>query len=83
MPDDAVLSPADIARLAGVDLESLRKRLERLREHDHNAFIENENRTRKQPQYLYKASVVRPIVKDMKKKQASSETSSKRPSRKK
>lgn len=76
VPDEALLSPATMAKVFGVDCQALRKRLERLRKKDHNCFIENEDRKATEAQYLYKVGAARPIIAQLK---ASSSTASKRP----
>ncbi len=83
LDDESTLSPKNLAEIFDVPLEALRKRLERLRRKDHNCFIEIADRTSREPQFHYYLGKVRHVIEDMKGKAASSETSSKRPAKKK
>ena len=76
-----LLSAAALARRFGVPGEPLRKRLERLRQRDHTCFVETDNPGSREAKYLYKVGRVRDVVLAVRK--ASSETSSKRPTKKK
>lgn len=61
-----VLGPSEIARREGLDPGPLRKRLERRRKQDHNCYVEVENRTGREPQYLYRIDQVRDIIDGLK-----------------
>lgn len=79
---DAWLGHSAIAEAYGVDSESLRKRLDRLRRSDHNCYKEVAESERKprEPKYLYRVSAVRPIIVEM---EASGGASGERPAKKK
>jgi|GEM_PF-3050238 hypothetical protein len=64
-----VLGPLEIARREGLDLGPLRKRLERRRRQDLNCYVEVDNRTGREPQYLYRIDQVRDIIDDLKGRQ--------------
>jgi hypothetical protein len=80
VPPAATMSVTDLADRFGLDAEALRKRLERQRHRDKTCFIENAQRTSKEPQFLYYVGKVKPIIDAMR---ASGKTSGKRPARKK
>ena len=64
--------PAQIARMEGIPEEALRKRLERRRKRDDDCYLEVENRSGREPQYLYKVGHVRDIINNLKQKQNAS-----------
>jgi len=76
--DDAWLGHAEIARRFGVDAENLRQRLNRFRKTNHDCYREVAEGERKptEPKYLYRLSLVRPIIVALK---ASTSTSASRP----
>jgi len=69
--DEIPYSPRQIADRVNLPFEAVRKRLERLRKHDFDCFIENENRKGNEPQYLYKWGAVRPTIEEMKESKTS------------
>lgn len=78
-PDpQGLYSPADLARLFGLGQDALEKRLARWRKGHFEGWIENRERRPTEPQFLYRLSVVQPIVDAM---LASRETSRKRPAK--
>ncbi len=79
IPDDAMLSSAKLAEVFNVGKDALRKRLERLRRNDHTCFVENTERTQREPQFLYRVGKVRPVIEALK---VSNGASSKRPPKK-
>ena len=66
--DDAWLGHAEIARRVGVDPENLRKRLDRFRKTNHDCYREVAEGERKstEPKYLYRMSLVKPVIDEMK-----------------
>jgi len=79
-PDER-LSPAAIAKAIGLPWphEALRKRLERFRKKNFDAFWQVDNRKPTEPEFLYRARTVLPLLEDLK---ASGKTSGKRPAQK-
>jgi len=78
--DDSTHSPTQLAEMFDLPLDPLRKRLQRCRKRNHSCFIEITDRTSKQPQFIYYYGQIKHIINSLK---ASSETSSKRPAKKK
>jgi hypothetical protein len=68
--DNAMLSPADLAKRFSVDLPALKKRLERLRQKDLKCFTEVADRGPKDPQFLYRVGSVQHVIDAMKKRPA-------------
>ncbi len=77
MDDHTLLSCASLAKRYKVPVEALRKRLERHRTTDHDCFVEQANRSSKEPQFLYYGGKVVHIVDQLK---SSPNASAKRPS---
>lgn len=65
LPDTTTFSPKDLADLTGINREVLRKRLERLRGSQDDCFIENTDRKRDEPQFLYKLGPIRPLIREL------------------
>lgn len=63
---DVPLSPKQLAVRHNVDHDSLRRRLERRRKHDGNCFVEIENRSGHEPQFLYWEARITDIIEDLK-----------------
>lgn len=78
----AFMPVENLAKYFQVDVEALRKRLERHRAKyilDTDFYVESQDRGTRKPKYLYNVIMVAPIAENLKKKQ----TSVKHPSRKK
>jgi hypothetical protein len=66
LDDELPLPSQTLANLGRVPQERLRKRLERLRETNHDCYVETEgSRGSKQPRYLYKVKYARPIIRKL------------------
>jgi len=64
-PEDALMSPRQLASQHGVPYEALRKRLERERRRNHNCFVEVEAQGN-EPQFLYRYEVIKHVIDSMK-----------------
>lgn len=78
LADDAWMTHSDIAKYHEVDAESLRKRLERFRARNHNGWKEVEDRSPREPKYLFRYGDVKAIVVEL---QASGKASGERPAK--
>jgi hypothetical protein len=69
---DAWLACSDIAKTFKVPLKALEKRLQRFRPlHDSDwKEIESSSRSRRSPKYMYRVAAIRPIIDEMRAKQA-------------
>lgn len=65
VPEDAFLAPATLASMFNLKAEAVRKRLERWRFHTDTGWIENLDRTGRQPKYLYQLSHVRELLQNV------------------
>jgi len=79
---DTPVAVSTLAKMYGVNQESLRKRLERQRGKDFECFTEVQEQKPREPRFLYKPRLVHHIIEDMRAK-ASGEASAERPARKK
>lgn len=64
IPDEAMMNHIDLAAKLNLEVEPLRKRLDRWRERNLDGWKETENRQSRDPKYIYRVAAIRGVLRE-------------------